>query len=213
MSLLIFLDSKEIKKIIVCDNSGFDYSKIFKVKERIARSNKKFEFLKFNGSLSQIQEFGKGYGEGEIMTYVFKNSDLIKEDELSFIKITGRLKVINIDLILNTTKPLHSYFQSVNLNPFVKFSKVDTRFYMCTKQLFKDVLQDSFHNVNDKEGYFLEHAYYHALTENKTKYNSFLFLPNFLGISGSTGQVFKMSTSILIFRQTIHLLFKNFRRK
>ena len=209
-SILFYLKSKNISKIIVCDNSGFDYSAVPLIIKSVAKSSKEVEFLNFTGNLEKIREYGKGYGEGEIMQHIFNNSLLIKGREAVFTKVTGRLKITNIDLILSILRSDKSYFQPVNLNPFVKNNKVDTRFYQCQKNIFINTLLESFPMVNDNEEYFLEHVYYERLSHFKVKFSKFLILPNFLGVSGSTGLVYKMSNLKFLSRQFIYLITKNF---
>lgn len=212
-SIVFYLNSSKIDKIIVCDNSGFDYSGIKKIVELSAISNKKIEFLNFYGTVSKIQESGKGYGEGEIISFVFKNSEIFtQQGDKAFLKVTGRLKIINIDEILNHLKPNVNYFNAVNLNPFVNLKKVDTRFYQCTKDTFKCFFEDSYKNVNDKKGFFLEHVYYSNLFENNIEFKNFKILPRFSGISGSTGITYntsKISFSIRQFLFTVFRILKN----
>ena len=116
-SILFYLNAKVIDKIVVCDNSGFDYSELKFLSELACSNNKQIEFLNFKGSVNQIQEKGKGFGEGEIMKYILTNSKLFFEEEGSFLKVTGRLKVVNIDWVVKYLNPNINYFNAVNLNP------------------------------------------------------------------------------------------------
>jgi hypothetical protein len=168
--------------------------------------------LFFHGSKTEIQKFGKGYGEGEIMKYVLKNSNLFYENEISFLKITGRLKVMNLDSILNKIESNLNYFNFVNLNPFVDLKKVDTRFYQCTKNDFVINFSDCFYDVNDNEGIFLEHVYYNRLISNRIAFHCFNILPNFLGYSGSTGQQYKFSTINFLIRRIFYRMFNRLKR-
>ncbi|MFA9186501.1 hypothetical protein [Flavobacterium magnesitis] len=207
-SVLFYLQSKKIDKIIICDNSLFDYSEIKVINDQALLNGKKIEFLNFEGDIKKIQEFGKGYGEGEIVQYVFKNSKLIREDEDCFLKVTGRLKLSNVDSILNYFKPKCNYFQPAILNPFTKSFKVDTRFYQLSKETFISFFMDSYKLVNDKDSFFLEHVYFRKLKEEKVKYKPFNQLPFFVGISGSTGISYEFSKLSFI-KKTI--FFKMFR--
>lgn len=207
-SIHFYMDSKAIQKIIVCDNSGFDYTSISALQEHADQSDKAIEFLHFQGTLDKIQEFGKGFGEGEIMTFVFKHSSLIREQESAFIKVTGRLKILNIDAVLAKMNDDFNYFQPVNLNPFVNLKKVDTRFYQCKKVTFNAFLESAYCDVHDREGVFLEHVYYQQLLSNSIKFENFVVLPNFLGISGSTGIVYEMSASSFRIRQYLSTVFR-----
>lgn len=212
-SILFYLSSKKVEKIIVCDNSGFDYSKIQKILEFASINNKQIEFLNFYGTSDKIQEWGKGYGEGEIMSFIFNNSKIIKQEDAAFLKVTGRLKILNIDEIINHLKSHVTYFNAVNLNPFVNLKKVDTRFYQCTKENFIHFFKDSYKNVNDKEGFFLEHVYYYNICDNNIKFKNFKILPNFLGISGSTGSTYKNSKISFSIRQFLFSVFRILKNK
>lgn len=211
-SVLFYLSSSLIKKIIICDNSNFDYSKISSITEMAFRNKKHIEFLRFQGSKDKIQEFGKGFGEGEILEFVLNESKLIKHEELGFLKVTGRLKILNIDNVLSYLKPDRNYFNSVNLNPLIKLNKVDTRFYYCTKKDFEYYLKESHKAVNDNLGIYLEHKYFDSLIEKSVQFSAFKILPKFLGISGSTGAAYKVSNLNFFFRQMLYNLSNNIKK-
>jgi len=206
-SIDYYLSSTLITKIIICDNSGFDYSDNIALIEIAKKNNKQIEFLAFHGNKTEIKNLGKGFGEGEIMSHVFSKSKLIKQEDISFFKVTGRLKILNIDKILASVKSNDNYFNRVNLNPFVNLKKVDTRFYKCSKQDFKLIFEDVYKEVNDSQGVFLEHVYYNTLIKNKIEFKSFKVLPNFSGISGSTGQEYSISKGNFILRQFVFSIF------
>jgi len=207
-SIAFYLNAKVIDKIVVCDNSEFDYSELKHLSELACANNKEIEFLNFKGSVNQIQAKGKGFGEGEIMNYVLTHSKLFLKEEGSFFKVTGRLKVVNIDWVVKYLNPNVNYFNPVNLNPFVNLKKVDTRFYQCNKENFKYYFADCYASVNDSGGVFLEHVYYNKLIERKINFKSFGILPLFYGISGSTGLLYKMSNFNFLIRQFLFTVFK-----
>lgn len=212
-SILFYLNSSKVDKIIVCDNSGFNYSNIRIIDETASRNNKKIEFLSFKGNTNMIREFGKGFGEGEIISYAFNHSKLMVQDEASFIKVTGRLRILNLDKILKELKQEKNYFNTVNLNPFVNLRKVDTRFYQCTKRNFIDFFIDSYKEVNDHNEFYLEHVYYDKLSKNKIEYSNSKILPNFLGVSGSTGTLYNRSFINIIVRQFLFNIFRVLKMK
>lgn len=207
-SFLFYLDCKTIQDIIICDNSGFDYSKCVEFHNTTLKKN--VEFLCFLGDNEKISEKGKGYGEGEIMEYVLKNSKLIR-NRTSFCKVTGRVKILNIDSILRRINNRNNYFQRIGLNPFVTIKKVDTRFYHSTIDSFEQYLLKSYDSVNDNEGQYLEHVYYRQLNDNGLKYKSLNRLPNIKGISGSTGKTYDIKPVRWFFLKNIYILFKYFK--
>jgi hypothetical protein len=188
--ILFYLNIDQISNIIVCDNSDFDYSSVKKISGIISKSNKKVEFLYFKGDKKKVLRFGKGYGENEILGYVFQNSKLIKETDFYF-KVTGRIIICNISSVLKKINRKKIYFMKVGFNPLKNMREIDTRFYYCSKDIYNKFLNDAGKRVFDQKNYFLEHAYYDCFKENKVKIRSFLILPKFIGISGSTGQSYK----------------------
>lgn len=190
-SILFYLRCPEIHSIVICDNSNFDFSnckELFSVND-----NKKIEILFFEGDKEKIFALGKGYGEGEILSYVLSNSKVLESETSVFCKITGRLILININDLLLTVKANTSYFQRIGINPFSKIKKVDTRFYVCDKITFKQNLLLSYREVDDFNNNYLEHVYYSALKRSKIKYVNFNILPRFKGLSGSTGGNYEIS--------------------
>jgi hypothetical protein len=179
-------------RIVICDNSGFDYSEIEEIKQKATEQKKTIEFLNFHGDSDKILKLGKGYGEGEIMEYVLLNSKLIKPDEISFCKVTGRILILNIDAILKNTFLNENYFQRMHINPFAAEERVDTRFYQCTLKTFKDYLFEAYQLVNDNEGNYLEHVYHDQLKVYNVDYRSFNKLPRIEGVSGSTGETYRI---------------------
>lgn len=209
-SILFYMNCEMIKDIVVCDNSNYDYSTC---KEFLNKTPKKnIEFLHFSGDTEQTMLKGKGYGEGQIMAYIMDKSKLIRTAE-SFCKITGRLLILNIDVILKKIKRNNNYFQRTALNPFTVTKKVDTRFYHCKTDIFKQVLLNSFSLVDDNNGYYLEHVYYNELNANGIPYYNFNRLPNVAGFSGSTGEKYDIKKTRWFFLKNIYkvLNFANIR--
>lgn len=193
-SLLFFIGETPFKKIIVCDNSGFRYP--LSLLELAAEFHKELELFSFNGNREMLAKQGKGYGEGEIMQYVLRNSLLIKKVQ-GFFKVTGRLKLINSDQLLRQCDEQQNYFMPVSLLrprfmvPKAARACVDVRVYYVTVEFFKAVLLDAYKEVNDDQIYFLEHAYYNALARWGVSIKCFPVAPEITGISGSNGWVLK----------------------
>jgi hypothetical protein len=185
-SILFYLNSASIESIVVCDNSGFDYADVESIRTLALAKGKDIECLFFKGDSETIFKLGKGFGEGEIMNFIFKHSKLLPLCN-AFYKVTGRIKVKNIDLMIDYVQPNVNYFQKIRINPFLKVALLDTRFYYCSKEVFQNFLVDSHFNVNDPDGFYLEHAYTEELRRNKVRFKNFLILPRYEGISGSHG--------------------------
>jgi hypothetical protein len=206
-SILFYLNSKQISDIIVCDNSGYDYSTWSELRAKATAMGKGMETLGFIGDAPMIRQKGKGFGEGEIMSYVMANSEIIKGSE-DFYKITGRLLLMNIDSLIAKVKPEYLYFQRLGLNPFVNKRKVDTRFYHCRKDLFKQYFLNVFRTVDDANGYYLEHAFYDQLKRDMISYKEFGHLFDFSGISGSTGESYAPKRSRWFIERNVYAITK-----
>jgi hypothetical protein len=191
-SILYYLNSPFLGAIIVCDNSGVDFSSDQRLTGAVAASGKSCEFLAFVADRQLIMQKGKGYGEGLMMEYVFRNSRLLEESGPSVLKVTGRLRVVNFDIIVSRVGTGKTYFHRVGLNPFQNRKKVDTRFYYVNREAFRTRLMDAYKTVDDKAGRYLEHAYYEALRTGSVPYSGFGIPPFFSGISGSTGQSYSI---------------------
>jgi hypothetical protein len=202
-SLSWFIRESPLTRIIVCDNSGYHYPKSFY--ELADFHHKKIELLSFNGNSMLVQEYGKGYGEGEIMEFVMKHSLLLQEVE-GFWKVTGRLKVVNFYKLLRQSKVTENYFMPVSLLrprflvPRAARRCVEVRVYYVTTAFFKRVLLTAYKEVRDDQTFFLEHAYYQAIVQSyaasagsgsATRVRCFPTAPEITGMSGSNGWVFK----------------------
>ncbi|EOR94022.1 hypothetical protein ADIARSV_2856 [Arcticibacter svalbardensis MN12-7] len=191
-SIRWYLSVRTIDSIIVCDNSGFDYSLILELQDMADRNGKNIEFLNFRGDVERISTLGKGYGEGEIMRYLFSESRLLSYHE-SFYKVTGRVKVLNLERLVDNVKHDDICFQQIRINPFSNTDLIDTRLYYCSKPIFSTILLNEFEKVNDEKSYYLENAYTDALRLAGIKYRNFKILPRFEGFSGSHGGTLKLS--------------------
>lgn len=210
-SVLFYIKSGEFSEIVICDNSGFNYDSIDRIKIEAIRRNIRIEPLSFSGDKDRIKSQGKGYGEGEILAHIFKYSQLM-EGASSFVKITGRVKVLNIKSVLKSTMQGKNYFLKIGLNPFRNRKMVDTRFYYCLKEDFTNNLIESYNMVNDFTGYYLERSYYDKL-QTSMKYNGFLILPRFIGVSGSHGGNLAEKNHIFMFKYFLNFVYRILQRK
>lgn len=177
------LDTKMFNDIVFCENSRYPLDTTILV-EKAKALGKRFEYLTFHGNVEKVIHQGKGYGEGEIVEYVLAHSKLVPQYK-GFCKITGRLKVTNVDRLFDKS------FESDNLfmNRRGEF-EVDTRFYYVKIEDYNKYLCDSYKKVNDGNGFFLEHSFYQDLHEQKVSYRMFRERPLFQGIAGSTGRIY-----------------------
>lgn len=179
-----FLLKSNIKNIVFCENSGAKIEA--EISELAIKKGKNFEWLSFLSDSEKILNQGKGYGEGEIMEYVLKNSKIMMNCDY-IIKITGRLKLKNINSVLKFCNEKMNYFDNR------KEGHVDTRFYMIQKNEFKKYLERAYFSVDDRRGYYLEHAYFDAMNKDNITFMDFPIAIAIEGIGGSDGVIYHKS--------------------
>ncbi|MDR1724099.1 MAG: hypothetical protein LBR84_09215 [Tannerella sp.] len=174
-----------INHIIFCENTNFEYDYSELVSKAYKRG-KTLEIIRFTGDYKNIQRKGKGYGEGEIVKYAIENSEILNSS-LCFIKLTGRVLVKNMDKCIETTKNETAFLFGP---PHSKKNFVQTIIYKVNTKFYYNVLLNVYFQVNDPEGYCLEHAFYEALKKYPIK--SFGRYPDLDGTSGSVGYSYLM---------------------
>jgi hypothetical protein len=192
-SIRYYILNTKIKNIIFCDNSNTYSNEIDNLKEIARTKNKNFEYLYFLGNTQKVIEQGKGYGEGEIINYILDNSQIIKYIK-TIIKVTGRIKVKNLNLLLNLSKKNINYFNTIYTN----LNICDTRIYIINIEDYKKYFINGYKNVDDRNRHWLEHEFKDIIKKNNIKYKLFPILPNIDGISGSTGEKYKDSKKYYI---------------
>lgn len=185
-SIRFYIENTFFLNIVYCDNSG---EKKDNELENIAKKlGKNFEWLSFFGDSEKAVQKGKGFGEGEIMQYVISYSKLFQKKQY-FAKVTGRLKVLNINWIFKLCNLEKNYFS--NASVVVGKDFVDTRFFMINKDIYCNYFYDSKGLVDDRDDIYLEHIYARKLMDNNISFSDFPFALNIEGVSGSTGNTYK----------------------
>ena len=154
-SIQFLIDSKAFSKIIFCENSGYGVEELKELEVAARKENIQLELLSFVGNKEQLLIHGKGYGEGEIMKYVFCHSHVIG-NEKAFVKITGRMKIVNIKKIVSNFKEGKTYFNIPNRTLRTLY---DTRMYAMPVNQFQKYFMNRYEEVMDSQGYYLEHVY------------------------------------------------------
>lgn len=189
-SIVFYIEHTEVKKIVFCESSNyldFEYEKILKLAKG---KNKEFEWLTFQGDNKRIETKGKGYGEGEIIKYALNKSNLLCKAN-AFAKVTGRLKIKNLDEIMRKIKWKNNYFNA-DIN---SKQGIDTRFYYCQKEFYKTYLIDLYLKCDEYNKLSLEKVFYATLIRNKEIRNLPLY-PIFVGISAGNGNIYSEKGSI-----------------
>lgn len=182
-SVSFFIKSGVFSKIVFCENSNYGTAQLADLAVQAEQYKVQLELLSFQGDTEKVKQHGKGFGEGEIMEYVFKNSRLL-EKETVFMKITGRMTVDNIADIVSGIKENICYFNIPNRTHREMF---DTRIYVMPTELFRRLFLHCYDEVKDQEGWYLEKVYTSILTANKISVKNFPRYPRIVGMSASTG--------------------------
>ncbi len=196
--LLGWIQETDATRIVICDNTAPPsiFNPIISVAES---SGIDLEVLHTKPSTNLISKYGKGYGEGETLSYLMHNSRLIQETP-HFYKITGRLCIKNF----NTIHALHKE------NPIVfqtrpESSWTDTRFFKCSSEFYKTNLIDCYTQVRDREGVYIEHLFDAVLIETDTA-EPFNESPVVVGFSGTRGWLHDLGYESDIIEQAKKLL-------
>lgn len=192
-----YIRETPMTKIVVGDNSGYCYPD--SLIGLAASYGKELELHSFRGDNALVEKYGKGYGEGEIMEFLLSNSRLLGK-ATGFMKVTGRLRLVNIGKMLPQMNEKVNYFMPVYLDRLRVPEKarrcVELRVYYATTTFFRNVLLQAYKDTRDDEVYFLEHAYYAAIARSGIKPRRFKILPEIVGISGSNGWSFRERTPL-----------------
>ena len=176
-------------RLVICDGSNFDFSRI--VLEKFPEAN--IECLFFENNKELVALYGKGYGEGEIVKYALQNSVILKESDF-FAKCTSKLWVENFFECLegwNGTFLCKGYFSNVFSFRKTQFLYVDTRFYLVNKSFYLKNLVFAYLNVGNKPGLSLEHCFRDVILKNKYEGILFNVPPVICGVGGGSGTYYK----------------------
>ena len=183
LAALRFYVNNTSMPIVYVDNSNVDINE-YNVFSNIAED--RIELLSFDGN--HDKEHGKGFGELEIIDYAIKYSRIINNNKnVSLIKITGRLVIVNIASIL---KQLKYYIlpssKSVICSMNSDFSMADSRLLIAPLNFYKRLIENRM-AINDSEGVYLEHVLCSLIKkQNLYAFHTFFSEPQYQGVSGST---------------------------
>ena len=196
--------------IIFAENSGTCIGECFKGQERI-------EFLTFSSPFT-VPDRGKGWKELEIIDYSLKNSKLI-HSEVSVLKITGRLKILNIKTIEKRIRTLkYDFDKFVGCNVYKAF-KMDSRCFLFTPDFWPVLLK---HGQSIHLNYSFERALWKAVCEydliKNGKYAQFTEPLRIEGISGGLGISYNNGILLTTIKRVRHffmlpLVYKKFRNR
>lgn len=187
-AIVFYLNCKEVSGVILCDNSMSVDSDFFQEKEKAKKIGKPLEIMYIHTDESKISQYGKGYGEAEILDHVVNHSCLLKQND-RFLKVTGRLMLTNADTLIKKAEP----DIDIVINQCGEAS-VDSRFFIAKVGMYKQFFGEAKYSVNDNVGKYLENIYYDVITSNIIRTESFFRFPRVKGQSGSLGYQYNDNT-------------------
>lgn len=182
LGICAWILDKSFSHIVIAENSCFNLD-VDELQKFGKKFHKHIEYITFKGS-ELVSEFGKGYGEGEIIKYALENSKVLGHFNY-FTKVTGKLYFPFYDFIIGDNIDNKEFFI-----PAIIFNRlaIDTRIYSISRNLYLTSALDAYTKVNDHEGVYLEHVFFEAVKDVSAYY-----LPPALimfGKSGSSGVSF-----------------------
>ncbi len=185
-------------KIVFSENSGTSLSEYFPESDRL-------EFLVFR-SPAITPDKGKGWKELEIIKFSLNNSRLIGSESL-IIKITGRLKVLNINKIVNPAMKMIFSNNKLVLSNIYRELKMDSRCFLFTEEFWPYLRK---HGENINLSFSFEKALWQAVVEfkmdGKGTYKQFTQPLRINGISGGFGIPYKDGDLIMVAKRLRHFL-------
>lgn len=180
-------------RLVVCDNSGFDFSQA--VKERFPNAD--IENIFFVADTNLVKYHGKGYGEGEIIKYALQNSNYLKQADF-FAKCTAKLWVENFNECLNEWNG-RFLCKATFLNVFsikkTQFNHIDTRFYLANKDFYLKYLLTAHLDLGGTTGMSIEDRFRDVILMNKMNRVIFNSPPVIGGVGGGTGKYYNTRLS------------------
>lgn len=193
-----YLDNTDYN-IVFVENSGVDISNNFKnYKNRLEIHT--YESLPMNPDRS------RSYREMEIMEYAFEHSCFLKQKDILVIKITGRLKLLNIKKIVKFL--IHKKFEFVCSAKNARKPFSDCRFIYFTKS-FWPILRQQKENIWPTYG--MEWVLGDAIRMAKKNGLKFIYPPyleRIEGIGMSTGGALNLNGLHLLKAELKHLILR-----
>jgi hypothetical protein len=176
-------------RLVICDGSGFDFSRI--VGEKFPRA--RIECLNFQNDKKMVAYHGKGYGEGEIIKYAIANSSHLADSDW-FVKCTAKLWVDNFSACIkewNGQFLCWAFFANVFSFKKTKFAYIDTRFYVINKNFYLKYFSDAHLEVGGPEGRSIEDIFREVVLTNGMQKVIFNTPPVICGVGGGSGKYYK----------------------
>ena len=187
---LCFYLQKTKLPIVFCENTLCDMSGEFS--SYIASG--RLEYLTFDGNHYDKRR-GKGVGEIEILEYAFLHSKLL-QDGTHIIKITGRLKVLNIKSLIAVRKMFGDNCIQLRISEDGVFTQ--SQFFIAPMLFLKEYFIPLGEMIDDRQCCYFEHVLGYSI-KNQAEYCviPFFNFPLIDGISGTFGTHYNIHYTLL----------------
>lgn len=181
-ALKLWVQRDDFDKLVFVENSGYDIAPLQEIVEESPLNSDAVEFLSFDGQ-DFPRELGKGYGETLNFQHVLDNSKILDEDD-RLIRSNGRYYVQN----------MHAFFEALQpptemLTEFHEYlTYADVTVLGGTIEFFRKYICPFGWDVNDSNGYYMEHAYARAVHQalaDGLVWRPFPEPPSVIGFSGT----------------------------
>lgn len=174
--------------ICICENTNEQLQQYFTNDHKF---NDRLEFLIFDGN-NYKNDYGKGYGEMQIIQYAILHSKLIAKSDI-IIKITGRLMVLNLPHLITLNRVLN---KKTIQTQFTNGNFIDSRLIIAPKDFYMQDLIPLKDKLSESKHIIFENLLYDAIiNRKKNKYYPFFIIPKIEGQSGSYGYFYQNNIS------------------
>ena len=175
-SLTFYADNFKEDDLFFLENSSYDFSTDIAFQQLL--SDKNITLLKF--PVSDKFNQGKGYQEFEMLDMAVDKLSTLFD---SFLKITGRYKVLNLKKLTNFQ------YDGLVADSHKKPKIIQTNVFYVSKNFYTSYLKNLYLKVDDHAGTYIEKVIYEKIREERLEKNVRLFSYNLIitGISGSYG--------------------------
>lgn len=187
--------------LVLCDGSGFDFHSTISA----LPGSGPVECLHFHNEVSLVKQYGRGYGEGEIVRHAIEHSELIQSARC-FAKCTSKLWVENFDECIqqwNGDLLLKGVFNHVfSPQSSTELAYIDTRFYVVSLDTYWRFFVHAHHIIRTEDGYGLEESFRDIFLRNRLRGRLMCPPPTICGVGGGTGVYYK-NTPVRRFKEKL----------
>ena len=150
----------------------------------------------FINDINGVKNYGKGFGEIEILNFAIDNSSYVNEQS-RFMKITGKYWVNNICKFDDDDLFCDFKCKSTFLISKWKLLYINSAFFICSSRAYRKYFYNSRALINDHTGNDLEHVMGGIIASNNIKNYQFKRSPAIAGWSGTSNTSFDLSSITL----------------